>query len=84
MCLLSAFLLSKFNYKSFNSYIFGFIYLLTIMVTMLTGERMNFIILVGTTFLAALFWKPKLINILVTLILIITVALTFLFKTRFI
>ena len=79
MCFFSSFLLSKFSLTCLKSWFIAISYLITIIITLLTGERINFILLVCTSLLTAFLWKPKFTNVLFFLTFIFVSVLSFLF-----
>ena len=78
MCFFSSYLLSRFSFSCIKSWFILFSFLLTIVVTLLTGERINFLLLICTSFLTALVWKPKFLNVLILIIFIFISVTSFL------
>ena len=74
-CSLIAILMRNNN---FNGIILGFIALITIIFTFMTGERMNFIIRIGAALLSSIFWKPK-IKILISCVFLFMSAMSIIF-----
>ncbi len=74
-CFLAAYIFSVLSMKSL---IAGVFFLMTLIVTMLTGERVSFLILTCGSIMTALIWKPKLLNTLGILILIKSSIIVFL------
>ena len=72
LCALFVLNLRKINFYTATFIIFSFI------ITLLTGERTHFILLTCSCFLSSIFWKPKIFNIFISVIIalsIITVTL---------
>ena len=84
MCFFSSYLLSKFSFFCFKSWFILFSFLLTIIITLLTGERINFLLLICTSILTAFVWKPKFLNVLIFITFIFVSGFISAYKTRFV
>ena len=70
ICILSAVIFKSFNKSSF---LFSLIILFVSMACLLTGERVNFLILICSIFLSGIIFKQKLINFIVFKVMLLIV-----------